>query len=162
MELRTAFRPARRTDVDAIVALLADDPLGATRERYRSPLPQSYYDAFDAIASDPNNELVVATADDRIVGVMQMTFIPYLTYQGRWRAQIEGVRVHSSVRAQGIGRRMMEWAIARARERRCHLLQLTTDKLRSDARRFYESLGFVASHEGMKLHLDRAAGSAQV
>ena len=133
--------------------MLADDPLGAKRESFTSPLPASYYAAFDAVDRDPNNELVVAILSDRVVGVLQITFIPYLTYRGGWRALIEGVRVDASVRSGGIGKQLFEWAIARARERGCHLVQLTSDKARSDAIRFYENLGFVASHEGLKLHL---------
>jgi GNAT superfamily N-acetyltransferase len=148
-----AFRRATRSDVPEIVRMLADDPLGAKRESFTSPLPTSYYTAFDAVDQDPNNELVVATLSGRVVGVLQMTFIPYLTYRGSWRALIEGVRVDSSVRSAGIGKQLFEWAIARARERHCHLVQLTSDKLRPDAIRFYENLGFVASHEGLKLHL---------
>jgi GNAT superfamily N-acetyltransferase len=148
-----SFRRATRSDVPDIVRMLADDPLGAKREAFTSPLPTTYYAAFDAVDQDPNNELVVATLSDRIVGVLQMTFIPYLTYRGGWRALIEGVRVDSSVRSSGIGKRLFEWAITRARERGCHLVQLTSDKARPDAIRFYESLGFVASHEGLKLHL---------
>jgi GNAT superfamily N-acetyltransferase len=147
------FRRARREDVPEIVALLAADPLGATRETYESPLPASYYAAFDAIEADSNNELVVAELDRRVVGVLQVTFIPYLTYRGGWRALIEGVRIASDLRSRGFGRTLFNWAIERARERRCHLVQLTSDKTRPDAIRFYESLGFVASHEGMKLHL---------
>lgn len=157
MEEQVEFRKARRDDVVAIVEMLADDPLGAKRERFQSPLPQSYYDAFEALDSDPHNELVLATVEGQIVGVLQLTFIPYLTYQGGWRALIEGVRIASRFRSKGIGRVMFQWAIDRARERGCHMLQLTTDKARPDAFRFYESLGFAASHEGMKLHL----GSAQ-
>jgi GNAT superfamily N-acetyltransferase len=148
-----SFRPAREADVSEIVRLLADDPLGATRERYETPLPESYARAFRAIDADPNNELVVAWQGDRVVGVLQLTFIPYLTYQGGWRALIEGVRVDARVRSLGLGRALFEWAIGRARERGCHMVQLTTDKSRPDARRFYEALGFVASHEGMKLRL---------
>lgn len=135
--------------------MLADDPLGATRETYASPLPPSYHTAFEAIEADPNNELVVAVLDGRVVGMLQLTFIPSLTYRGGWRALIEGVRVEASVRSEGIGRRLIEWAIDRARERRCHLVQLTSDKARPDAIRFYQSLGFVASHEGLKLSLER-------
>lgn len=114
----------------------------------------TYYTAFEAIDRDPNNELVVATLDGRTVGVLQLTFIPYLTYRGRWRALIEGVRVDSSVRSSGIGRMLFEWAIERARQRGCRIVQLTSDKMRPDAIRFYQSLGFVASHEGFKLYLD--------
>jgi GNAT superfamily N-acetyltransferase len=153
-ETELTFRRAQRGDLTDIVRMLADDPLGSKRERYENPLPASYGDAFDAIASDPNNELVVASLDGRVIGVLQLTFIPYVTYQGSWRALIEGVRVDASVRSRGVGRAMFEWAIARARERRCVMLQLTTDKTRADAKRFYEGLGFVASHEGMKLKLD--------
>lgn len=153
MEAQVQFRKAQRDDILAIVEMLADDPLGAKRERFESPLPQSYYDAFVSIDSDPNNELVVATVDSQIVGVLQLTFIPYLTYQGGWRALIEGVRVASEFRSQGIGHELFQWAINRARNRGCHMLQLTTDKARPDALRFYESLGFRASHEGMKLQL---------
>lgn len=156
METRVQFRRAQKADVRAIVDMLANDPLGAKRERFQSPLPQSYYDAFEAIDSDPNNELLVATVDSQITGVLQLTFIPYLTYQGGWRALIEGVRVASEFRSKGIGREMFQWAINRARIRGCHMLQLTLDKARPDALRFYESLGFTASHEGLKLHLDGA------
>jgi ribosomal protein S18 acetylase RimI-like enzyme len=152
------FRPAVRADVDAIVRLLADDVLGSTREEYILPLPARYYTAFEAIERDPNNELIVVELGGRIVGVLQMTYIPYLTYRGSWRAQIEGVRVDSSLRSSGIGRKLFEWAIARAREKGCRMVQLTSDKSRPDAIRFYESLGFTASHEGMKLHLDSPAG----
>jgi GNAT superfamily N-acetyltransferase len=147
------FRRATREDLPAIVAMLAADPLGAQRETFASPLPASYYAAFEAIDRDPNNELVVTELDGRIVGVLQMTFIPYLTYGGRPRALIEGVRVSSAVRSQGIGRTLFLWAIERARERECHMVQLTSDKARPDAIRFYENLGFIASHEGMKLQL---------
>ena len=147
------FRRATGDDVPHIVRLLADDPLGAKRERCETPLPTSYYEAFAAIDADPNNELVVVEANGQVVGVLQLTFIPYLTYRGGWRALIEGVRIDSRLRSSGLGRRLFEWAIARANERGCHLLQLTTDKMRPDAIRFYESLGFVASHEGMKLPL---------
>jgi GNAT superfamily N-acetyltransferase len=148
-----AFRRASRDDVPAIVRMLASDPLGAAREALESRLPESYYRAFEAIDRDANNELVVAALDGRIIGVLQITFIPYMTYRGGWRALIEGVRVESDVRSRGIGRELFTWAIERARQRGCHLVQLTSDKARPDAIRFYESLGFVASHEGLKLHL---------
>jgi len=150
------FRRAVLADLPDIVRLLADDPLGAGRERYASPLPQSYQQAFEAINADPNNELMVAVRDEAVIGVLQLTFIPYLTYQGGWRALIEGVRIDQRHRSAGLGEAFFHWAIARARERGCHLLQLTTDKARPDARRFYEALGFRATHEGMKLHLGEA------
>jgi ribosomal protein S18 acetylase RimI-like enzyme len=151
------FRRARRDDLPAIVAMLADDALGAARESYATPLPESYYLAFDAIERDPNNQLLVAEAgneaEGQIAGVLQLTFIPNITYRGGWRALIEGVRVNSKVRSSGVGKKLLVWAIERARERGCHLVQLTSDKARPAAIRFYETLGFVASHEGMKLHL---------
>ena len=149
-----AFRRASREDLPSIVRLLASDPLGAERETCTSPLPQTYYEAFDAIDRDPNNELVVVEAGDHaVVGVLQLTFIPSITYRGGWRALIEGVRVVSELRSSGIGKKLFLWAIRRAKERGCHVLQLTSDKRRPDAIRFYESLGFVATHEGMKMHL---------
>jgi GNAT superfamily N-acetyltransferase len=153
--MSVSFRRAHPDDLPHIVRMLADDPLGAKRERFETPLPEGYLRAFEAIARDPNNELVVACLGGAVVGVLQLTFIPYLTYQGGWRALIEAVRIDSSYRSQGLGKTMFEWAIGRARERGCHVVQLTTDKARADAKRFYESLGFVASHEGMKLHLGK-------
>lgn len=148
------LRRATAQDLPAIVRLLADDPLGAKRERYRLPLPASYRAAFAAIDRDPNQELCVACLDESVVGVLQLTFIPYLTYQGGWRALIEGVRIAPGLRSRGLGRIVFEWAIERARARGCHMVQLTSDKSRPDAIRFYQALGFVASHEGMKLFLD--------
>jgi len=147
------IRRATRADVPQIVRLLADDALGSERERFAEPLPQTYFAAFASIESDPNNELVVVERGGNVIGVLQITFIPYLTYQGGWRALVEGVRVSSAVRGRGVGEGLLRWAIDRARERGCHLVQLTTDKRRPDAKRFYERLGFVASHQGMKLHL---------
>ena len=133
--------------------MLADDVLGAGREEYAAPLPASYPSAFEAIDGDPNSELVVGELDGRVVAVLQLTCIPTLTRRGSRRALIEGVRVDASLRSGGIGRKLVEWAIGRAREKGCRLVQLTSDKRRGDAIRFYESLGFVASHEGMKLEL---------
>jgi ribosomal protein S18 acetylase RimI-like enzyme len=156
------FRRATHEDLPAIVALLADDPLGARRENHVLPLPAAYEAAFAAIDRDPNNELVVVdTADQAVAGVLQLTLVPHITYQGGWRAQIEGVRVASNLRSSGIGEQLFLWAIERARSKGCHLVQLTTDKARPDAIRFYEKLGFVASHEGMKLHLDGTVSSAR-
>ena len=149
------FRRAAREDVAAIVRMLADDPLGARRERYADPLPVEYLDAFAAIDADPNQLLAVAEIEATVVGVLQLTFIPGLTRLGMWRAQIEGVRVDSSRRGARLGEAMFTWAIEEARRRGCRLVQLTTDKSRPDAHRFYERLGFVASHEGMKLELSR-------
>jgi GNAT superfamily N-acetyltransferase len=147
------FRLAVLQDLDQIVAMLADDVLGSKRERYEQPLPASYLQAFQAIAEDPNNELVVACFGYEVVGVQQITFTPYITHQGGWRATIEGVRTASSVRGKGVGTQLINWAIERAKERGCHLIQLTTDKQRPDALRFYERLGFQATHEGLKMKL---------
>ncbi|HAA10593.1 MAG TPA: GNAT family N-acetyltransferase [Cytophagales bacterium] len=147
------YRRAQRKDVPFIVALLANDQLGQMRENYTVPLPEVYYQAFDTIDQDPNQELMVIEDEMKhIVGTFQLSFIPYLTYQGGTRAQIEAVRVHEDLRGMGVGEQAFQWAVARARERGAHLVQLTTDKKRPDALRFYEKLGFVASHEGMKLH----------
>jgi ribosomal protein S18 acetylase RimI-like enzyme len=147
------LREATDGDLPRIVELLADDPLGAQRERPGVPLDRAYLEAFSAIARDPNNELVVAVRDGAIVGVMQLTWIPSLTHTGSWRGQIEGVRVASSERGRKIGRTMIEWAIERARSRGCRMVQLTTDKSRPEALRFYQSLGFEATHQGLKLRL---------
>ncbi len=150
------FRAAEPGDLANLVAMLADDPLGGTRECLGDPLPPEYAAALSAIDRDPNNELIAARRSGRIVGMLQLTFIPYLTHRGTWRALIEGVRVHQDWRGRGIGKAMFEWAIVRARQRGCGMVQLTTDKSRPDALRFYQQLGFVASHEGMKLHLDES------
>lgn len=147
------FRRAEVDDLVAIVALLADDGLGRGREDARLPLDQRYVAAFAAIDADPNQLLVVATAGSTVTGYLQLTFIPGLSRRGQWRGQIESVRVAAARRGRGIGRAMLAWSIERCRERGCGLVQLTTDKTRADARRFYEGLGFVASHEGMKLAL---------
>ncbi len=148
-----AIRGAKREDVAAIVALLAADSLGAQREVPSDPLQPAYLAAFDAIAADPNNGLWVAVADGVVIGCYQLTFLPGLSRLGSWRAQIEGVRVAASARGNGIGELMVRHAIALAQERGCKLMQFTTDKRRTDAHRFYERLGFGATHEGMKLAL---------
>ena len=150
------FRRARRDDVNAIVELLANDRLGSTRERLQEPLPSSYFEAFEAIDRDPHNTLIVAQQQNRVVGVLQLTLIPGMTYEGGWRAQIEGVRVAVELRGEGVGRALIEHAVAQAREAGCRLVQLTTDKRRAEAVGFYESLGFRATHEGMKLWLAKA------
>lgn len=147
------FRQVTLSDLPVIVEMLADDPLGAAREQLSHPLPNAYVSAFAAIDADPNNELTVACVAGRVVAVLQLTFIPYLTYQGGWRGLIEGVRVVQDYRSQGVGRQLIQWAIERAKARGCRMVQLTTDKTRPEALRFYERLGFQATHEGMKLLL---------
>ncbi len=147
------FRKATKADVPSIVQMIADDELGKLRENYQEPLPDVYYQAFANIAQDSNQELIVIENDEgEIIGTLQLSFIQYLTYQGGIRAQIEAVRIRSDQRGKGIGETLFKWAINRAKEKDAHLLQLTSDKQRPDAIRFYEQLGFKATHEGMKLH----------
>ena len=145
------FRAAEKADLIKLVQMLADDPLGAQRENAKLPLSKDYHDAFAQIDKDPNNELIVAEQAGQIIGMLQLTFIPSLTHQGAWRCLIEGVRIESQPRGQGLGKQMFQWAIDRAKQNGCLLLQLTSDKQRPDAIRFYQSLGFIASHEGLKL-----------
>ena len=147
------FRTATENDLIAMVYMLADDVLGALREDASLPLSAGYIEAFQQIQNDSNNEMVVAEQAGQIIAMMQLTYIPHLISQGTWRCMIEGVRVHSNCRGQGVGKVFCEWAIERAKQRGCHWLQLTSDKQRPDAIRFYENLGFVASHEGFKLKL---------
>lgn len=148
------FRKAEITDLEGIVKMMADDILGQNREEFRIPLPDSYVHAFREINQDPNNFLVVVDhPSKKIIGTMQLTFIPYLGRKGTKRMQIEAVRVDEKFRGAGIGQQMMEWAIKKAGEEKCGLVQLTTDKTRTDAHRFYKKLGFVDSHLGMKLYL---------
>lgn len=147
------FRKAVYTDIPAIVRLLADDPIGKARERYENPIPASYYAAFDAIVSDPNSDLIVAELDSKVIGTLQLTFITYLTHQGGKRALIEGVRVDASARGHGLGKAMLSWAIQKARDEGCCIVELMMDKKRGNTCQFYKSLGFVDSHEGFKLAL---------
>jgi ribosomal protein S18 acetylase RimI-like enzyme len=144
------FRRASAADLEDIVALLADDELGRKREDPDPPLNPRYIDAFAAIDADRNQFLAVVEEGGQIVGCLQLSFIPGLSRLGLWRGQIESVRIASTRRGGGLGKRMFEWAIEECRKRGCEIVQLTTDKCRTDARRFYEGLGFVASHEGMK------------
>lgn len=146
------FRRATRADVIEIIRMLADDELGSERENFTEPLPDSYYTAFERIDKDLSQELIVVVDSSEVIGTLQLSFIQYLTYQGGVRAQIEAVRIKRNRRGQRLGERMFRWAIDRAQERGAHLLQLTTDKKRPDAINFYEKLGFIATHEGMKLH----------
>ncbi|MEM7442431.1 MAG: GNAT family N-acetyltransferase [Pseudomonadota bacterium] len=147
------FRQAKRADVPTIVRLLADDVLGAGRETADDTLPHRYWTAFDAIEQAPNVEQWVAERGGSVIACLQLYFLPGLSLKGGMRAQIEAVRVASDLRGGGIGARFVGMAIDRARDRGCVLIQLTTNKQRDDARRFYENLGFQATHEGMKLSL---------
>ncbi|MBY3072712.1 GNAT family N-acetyltransferase [Rhizobium laguerreae] len=145
------FRLARLSDLAAIVQLLGDDDLGGAREIVSDPVDARYLSAFAAIEADANQLLAVATdAADQVVGSLQLSFLPGLSRTGMWRGQIESVRVARDLRGSGLGAQFIEWAIAQCAERGCGLVQLTSDKARQDAIRFYERLGFVASHEGLK------------
>lgn len=147
------FRKATQKDLPAIIEMLADDELGKTRENFQNPLPQAYLTAFESINTDENQELIVIESENaEIIGTLQLTFIQYLNYQGGIRAQIESVSVKKDKRGLGIGKTLFEWAINRAKERNAHLVQLTTDKRRPRAIKFYLDLGFKDTHEGMKMH----------
>ena len=154
MEL--THRKATIEDLKEIVALLADDKLGQTREQSSDDLTQSYVDAFHKIDSDPNQYLMVVERDDKIMGTCHLTLMPSLTFTGSTRMQIEAVRVHSSARGENIGQQMIALAINWGKEQDAKVFQLTTHKERPDALRFYEKLGFKVTHEGMKLYLDQA------
>ena len=147
------FRKARRQDLRAILDLLNDGKMSSVLERIEDPMPQLYIEAFDAIEADPNQLLLVGDIEGRVVASLQLTFIPGIAHQGAWRAQVEAVRVAGDLRGRQIGEAMMRHVIELARERGCALVQLTTNKARDDAQRFYRRLGFIASHEGMKLRL---------
>lgn len=147
------IRDATPDDLPAIVELLADDDLGRQREDPGTPLDPGYLAAFGAITADPNHRLVVAEEGGELVGTLQLTFLPHLTFRGGWRAQVEAVRTAGHRRGQGLGGQLLRWAIAAAEERGCHLIQLTTNASRGDAHRFYAELGFEASHQGMKRYL---------
>ena len=152
-ELDTTFCVAESKHVAEIVGLLADDELGAGRESKGDKLHANYLTAFNAIQADPNNELIVAVKSDSVIGTLQITYSPNMTHIGALRATIEGVRVSSSVRASGVGTRMIKWAVDRCRSRDCRLVQLTSDLSRADAIAFYTNLGFAHTHAGMKLWL---------
>jgi len=153
MDKGLTFRRARKEDLLDIVRMLSDDTLGAGREMFSEILSDNYIKAFDIISADQNQELTIVEMNDVKVATFHLTFIQYLTHHGGLRAQIEAVRTNSNYRGQGIGTKVFEYAINRAKEKGCILLQLTTDKKRPDALRFYETLGFVSTHEGMKLRL---------
>ncbi len=145
------IRAAVAEDVPAIVAMLADDPLGAQRESPDDLTP--YLAALERLSSDPNQHLVVAVREGRVVGTLQLTVIPGLSRRGSTRAIIEAVRIHADERGSGLGTQLIEWAIDESRRQDCQVVELTSDNTRTDAHRFYERLGFTASHVGFKLQL---------
>ncbi len=145
------IRPAAPGDLPEIVAMLADDPLGAQRESPDDLTP--YTAALTRLTADPNQHVVVAVRDDRVVGTLQLTVIPGLSRRGSTRAIIEGVRIHADERGSGLGTQLIEWAIGESRRQNCQLVQLTSDNTRTDAHRFYERLGFEATHVGFKMSI---------
>lgn len=145
------IRPLTEDDLPAVVAMLADDPLGAERESPGDLRP--YLAAFERLSADPNQYLVVAARDGRVVGTLQLTIVPGLSRRGATRSIIEGVRIHAEERGSGLGTQLIEWAVDESRRQGCRLVQLTSDRTRTDAHRFYERLGFSASHTGFKLQL---------
>lgn len=145
------IRRATSDDLPAIVAMLADDPLGAQRESPDDLTP--YRAALTRLEADPNQHVVVAVREDRVVGTLQLTIIPGLSRRGATRALVEAVRIHADERGSGLGSLLIQWAIDTSRQLGCTMVQLTSDKTRADAHRFYERLGFAASHEGFKLQL---------
>ncbi|MGX1131802.1 GNAT superfamily N-acetyltransferase [Streptomyces glaucescens] len=145
------IRAAAAEDVPAIVAMLADDPLGAQRESLDDMTP--YLTALDRLAADPNQHLVVAVREGRVVGTLQLSIIPGLSRRGTIRSIIEAVRIHAEERGSGLGTHLIQWAIEKSRSEGCRLVQLTSDASRVDAHRFYERLGFTGSHVGFKLQL---------
>ncbi|MCM4171727.1 N-acetyltransferase [Arenibacter sp. TNZ] len=148
------FRRATKEDLPAIIKMIANDTLGHLREKYEEPLPKQYYNAFDRIEEDKNQELYVIVNPEReVVASFQLSFLQYLTYKGGIRCLVENVHVHEDETGKGIGKQMFQWIIHRAKEKGVHMVQLTSNKLRPDAIRFYESFGFKATHEGFKLHL---------
>ena len=147
------FRTATPTDLPAIIALLADDTLGRRREVLSNPPDSRYVDAFNAITADANQRLVVAEQDGQVVGTMQLSFLPGLSHTGAWRGQIESVRIAAALRGAGAGQQMFTWALEQFKARGCTVVQLTTDRSRADAQRFYQKLGFEASHLGFKIKL---------
>ena len=148
------FREATLDDLPAILAMLAEDTIPADRET--DPADPRYAQAFDTIAADPNQSLITAELDGRVVGTLQLTFIPGLSFRGAWRGQIEAVRIASDVRGQGLGAALIDWAVDQCRQRGCFMVQLTSSNERTDAHRFYKRLGWKQSHTGFKLKLMEA------
>ncbi len=150
MEL--TFRKVKEKDLPEVLEMIANDQLGKTREKFELPLPDSYLKAFEVIIRDPNQELMVAELNEEIVGTFQLSYLQYLTYQGGMRVLVEAVRVKDTHRGKGIGHEIFSYIIESSKSHGAHMVQLTSDKKRTDARRFYESFGFEPSHEGFKLH----------
>ena len=151
--MSVTFRDATAADLPAIVALLAEDTLGETREDPALPLDPGYEAAFAAIQSDPGQRLLVAILDDQVIGTMQLSTIPGIAFKGAWRGQIEAVRIAGDLRGRGLGEQLIEYGVEQFRQGGCKFVQLTSDKSRTSAHRFYERLGWTRSHDGFKLAL---------
>ena len=151
--IKPSFREAKEEDLLTLIQMLADDQLGVGRESASIPLNPAYISAFNQIDNNPNNQLIVVEVKGEIIGMLQLTYIPYLSHMGAWRCLIEAVRIHKNYRGKGIGTLVFKWAIEQAKKEKCHIVQLTSNKQRTDALRFYENLGFEATHEGFKLLL---------
>ncbi|MCM4163261.1 MULTISPECIES: GNAT family N-acetyltransferase [unclassified Arenibacter] len=148
------FRRANKEDLPAIIKMIANDTLGKLREQYRDPLPKAYYSAFEIIDGDKNQQLmVIENSEGEVVASFQLSFLQYLTYVGGIRCLVENVHVREDQTGKGIGKQMFQWIIETAKKKGVHLIQLTSNKLRPRAIRFYEGIGFKATHEGFKLHL---------
>lgn len=147
-----SIRPARPGDLPALIALYGDDDLGRTREATEPD--EAYQSAFNAVHADPNHLLVVGERDGVIAATLLLSFIPGLSRHGAWRAQIEAMRVAQALRGLGLGKALLDWAIEEARRRGCTLVQLTSDRRRADAHRFYERAGFEPTHLGFKMTLE--------
>ncbi len=156
------FRQGERNDLNQIIRLLADDPLSGDLESAQDisaeRIPKACQQAWEDVVASKENQILVAAKGVQVIAVLQLTMIPSLTLRGSRRAQIEGVRVASAYRSQGVGSQLMRWAIDLAKEENCELVQLTMDRRRERAIDFYRRLGFVASHEGFKMQLDAQAG----
>jgi GNAT superfamily N-acetyltransferase len=151
--MKLTFRQASQKDLAELIKLLADDELGKTREDISIPINKDYLTAFKKINCDPNNELIVVEENNKIIGMLQLSFIPYLTHIGSTRCLIEGVRIDKKYRDMGLGTKTFEWAIQYAKDKKCNIVQLTSNKQRKNAIKFYENLGFEATHEGFKLNI---------
>ena len=149
---KLSIRPARKSDLAALIDLYRDDHLGVTREA--TEIDEAYQSAFDAIEADPNHMLVVGERHGKIVATLLLSFLPGLSRHGAWRAQIESMRVSGASRGQGIGQELLDWSIEKARQHGCSLVQLTSDRRRASAQRFYERAGFEPTHYGYKMSLE--------
>jgi len=154
MRKNLSLRSAEENDLPQIVALFMEDELGAMRESLSDPLLPSYHKVFQAITADKNQALLVVDYNRELIGICHLTFMPSLSFKGSWRLNLENIHIAKSFQNQGIGTWMLQKAIALGKEKGCRFIQLTTNKKRFRAKAFYEKLGFIATHEGMKLCLD--------